>query len=322
MKILRAFGILIGIHAFALLLLFTNPGCSTKSQSKPIASDPVEPAEPSPMITVPTSGGDSPIAAAPVDGDTASSVAGIAFDPNLVAGADSTRFSPTRPGTTAATALRAAPVSGVTPATTTTVGKGDSLWSIAKTHGISVSDLAAANNLRVSASLRLGQKLIVPAKSAAQVHEEPAAPVAATPATAPAAQPKSGREGTRHTVRPGESLGSIARLYGVKAGALGAANNIADPRKLRAGQELIIPTTAEKAADPQPRPASRTPASAPVSEPAPQAPMPTIDPGSPAGPSSTVPTQDQDLDAGLPLDSAGAVPVIRVEDSPITTVGK
>ena len=117
---------------------------------------------------------------------------------------------------------------------------------------------------------------------------------------------------TRHTVLPGESLGSIARIYGVKAGAIGAANNIADPRKLRAGQELIIPVASTKAPEPEANVAPR-----PAAEPAAPALMPMIDPDAPASPAASVPTPDQDLDAGLPLDSVSAVPVIKVEDSPI-----
>ncbi len=266
------------------------------------------------MITMPTAGSDSPIAAAPVEHEASISLSGIAFDPSMADSSDASRFSPTRPGSTAATALRGAPVSGVTPATTTVVGKGDSLWSIAKKHGISVSELAAANNLRVSASLRLGQKLIVPAKSAQQVHDEPPAPAPAQVAAAPA---KPGRDVTRHTVLPGESLGSIARIYGVKAGAIGAANNIADPRKLRAGQELIIPVASTKAPEPEANVAPRPAVERPAAEPAAPALMPMIDPDAPASPAASVPTPDQDLDAGLPLDSVSAVPVIKVEDSPI-----
>ena len=314
MKILRTVGIVLGIHAFALLLMFTNPGCSTKSQSKAVAADPVEPAEPVPMITMPAAGADSPIAAAPVDHEASISLSGIAFDPNLAASSDASRFTPTRPGSTAATALRGAPVSGVTPATTAVVGKGDSLWSIAKKHGITVSELAAANNLRVSASLRLGQKLIVPAKSAQQAQDEAPAPAPAPVAPAPA---KSSRDVTRHTVLPGESLGSIARIYGVKAGAIGAANNIADPRKLRAGQELIIPVASVKSLEAEANATPRAAAERPIAAPAASAVMPMIDPDAPASTATSVPTPDQDLDAGLPLDSVSAVPVIKVEDSPI-----
>lgn len=305
MKILRIFGIVAGLHAFALLLLFANPGCSTKPQPPPVSStEPAASAEAGPAITMPATvpGEGSPIAAAPMESDTASSVPGIAFDPNAVAA--SARYSPTRPGTTAAAALQTAEVTEVTPATTTTVGRGDSLWSIAHKHGISVSDLAAANNLKISASLRAGQKLIVPGKTPSS-RSTPARGEAATPAAPLVAKGSaSASGGTTHVVQPGESLGSIARRYGVKASEIGAANNIADPKKLRAGQELTIPVPGAKPAKATPAPVP-TPAPKPAA--APVTPMPTV----------TIPAPEQDLDAGLKPAPGGSVPVIQVDDSPI-----
>ncbi len=44
-----------------------------------------------------------------------------------------------------------------------------------------------------------------------------------------------------HRIEPGETLGGIARLYGVTVEALVVANDIADPNRIRAGRELIIP---------------------------------------------------------------------------------
>jgi len=47
-----------------------------------------------------------------------------------------------------------------------------------------------------------------------------------------------------HTVQPGETLGSIARLYGVTIEQLAFANGIANPNLIFAGQVLRIPGTA------------------------------------------------------------------------------
>lgn len=44
-----------------------------------------------------------------------------------------------------------------------------------------------------------------------------------------------------HTVKPGETLASIARQYGLKLDALQAANPGLDPRKVRAGRTINIP---------------------------------------------------------------------------------
>ena len=35
MKILKIFGVVVGIHLFALLLIFANPGCSSTSKPPP-----------------------------------------------------------------------------------------------------------------------------------------------------------------------------------------------------------------------------------------------------------------------------------------------
>ncbi len=45
-----------------------------------------------------------------------------------------------------------------------TVKSGDSLWKIARRFGVKTSDLAAANNIKKTAILKLGQKLTIPGK--------------------------------------------------------------------------------------------------------------------------------------------------------------
>jgi membrane-bound lytic murein transglycosylase D len=44
-----------------------------------------------------------------------------------------------------------------------------------------------------------------------------------------------------HTLRPGESLGSLSRKYGVSVSALQDLNQISNPKRLRPGQEILIP---------------------------------------------------------------------------------
>lgn len=45
-----------------------------------------------------------------------------------------------------------------------------------------------------------------------------------------------------HVVRPGETLSSIARYYGVNMWAIARANNILNPNRIYVGQRLVIPT--------------------------------------------------------------------------------
>jgi murein DD-endopeptidase MepM/ murein hydrolase activator NlpD len=47
---------------------------------------------------------------------------------------------------------------------------------------------------------------------------------------------------TRHTVAPGETIYHLALEYGVTSEQLMAANDISDPRELRAGQTIVIPS--------------------------------------------------------------------------------
>ena len=59
--------------------------------------------------------------------------------------------------------------------------------------------------------------------------------VSAAPTNTPAPTP------IIHVVAPGETLSSIALLYGVTVQAIQDANKIADPSRIKAGQQLIIP---------------------------------------------------------------------------------
>jgi LysM repeat protein len=301
MKILKIIGIVAGIHALFFLVVFANPGCSSTSKPQTAAAEPVKDTPP-PAISLASYGAPAaPITASPIEQDTA---AAPAFNPDAPATGGAIRYSPTRPNTTAAAALETAPVADVTPASTYTVAKGDSLWTIAKKNHLPVADLAGANNLRPSATLHLGQKLVIPSKAGAtaQTGTEAVAPASAPAAVssgAPATAPSEG--GQTYTVKNGETLGQIAHRFHLSSGALGAANNITDPRLIRPGQVLTIPAKGQTTT--KSRAVAHAPAAAPVAAPAPIQTIPT----------STTPAE-QDLDAGLKPASTGEVPVIKVED--------
>lgn len=298
MKILKIFGVVVGIHVFALILIFANPGCSSAKRPTRDVSETViaggEPTAPGSMAAT----SDSPLQAAP-----SFTPAPGSFDPNAPA---TVRFSPTRPGTPTAAALEAAPVADVTPASTYTVVKGDSLWTIAKRHHSSVAEIAAANNLRTSATVRVGQKLIIPAKAVAGSSQQITSPESTAPAPAIAA-PRSRSESIKHVVRPGETLGAIARKYQVRVGDIATANSIADPARIRPGMELTIPgwqAPSSRAAQTTTRPAATEPAQPPATTPAEPAPasVPTLIIGGPEEPAP---------EAANP---SGEAPVIQVEE--------
>jgi LysM repeat protein len=266
MRIIKILGIAAGIHALALILLLSSPGCSS---SKAASTD------------------SSPISSAPSGDATSPSPAATVQMPDTVG----IRYSPTRPGTTVASALETQPVSDVTPASTYSVAKGDTLSTIAKRNQLTKAELASANNLKSGSILHVGQKLIIPSKQS-----QPKAAMAATaPAkaaevaeTAPPAE-KPAADATRHTVKAGETLGGIARKYGVKQGDIAVANNITDPRKIQPGQELIIPNKSASTQGKQAKTSSPAKASAPAA--------------------------DEDLDAGLKPTGATDVPVVKIEDT-------
>lgn len=284
MKILKIFGVVVGIHVFALILIFANPGCSSTSKPTPAPSDTVAKTEAAPTVNLPYS---SPMTVS------------TGFNPDAPATASSSStttgtplFRPTRPGSTAAQAVTAPPVQDVTPASTYVVKGGDTFWELGKKFHIPYADIAAANNMKSSAPLHAGQKLIIPSKPSIAASSTAPAPAktgangskSSSTSTAPAASASaaSGSSAYKHMVKPGETLSTIAHQYGVSVKEIVTANSISDPAKVKAGVELVIPgwtgtkggttkagptTTAAKAPEPKPTfnlldsaPASTTPA--------------------------------------------------------------
>ena len=86
------------------------------------------------------------------------------------------------------------------------VRPGETLGQIAQQYGVSVYQLAALNNIGNAHLIYTWQRLSLPAGTA---------PLDTAPAT-----------NATHTVQPGESLGSIATLYGINLFELQVANNI------------------------------------------------------------------------------------------------
>ena len=107
---------------------------------------------------------------------------------------------------------------------THTVQRGETLDGIAKSYGVSLSDLIALNG--ISRFIYPGQQLAlpVPGRAPAPVQSEP---IVTT-------------EGTTHSVQYGETLGTIAAYYGISLYDLQAANNIWT-WIIYVGQQLVIP---------------------------------------------------------------------------------
>jgi LysM repeat protein len=238
MKVVNIFGLVVAVHVVVLLLIFAIPGCRTTNKTPNRAENVTTGFEPTP--TAPAASAPTPIRPArefssDLNPPLSSSGAYSTIDASPVTGSGG-RASPTRPGTAAPGVSAPSPTASTPPpAQTYTVVRNDSLWSVAKKHGISVRELAAANNLSESASLQLDQTLTIPARKT-----EPAAAAVGTKAGngAPAAS-----EGTTYVVKAGDTLGSIARRNHTTVGAIRAMNNLRGDL-VRVGDTLQIPQAA------------------------------------------------------------------------------
>lgn len=159
------------------------------------------------------------------------------------------------------------------------VQKGDSLSKIAAKAGVRTAELAEINKITNRDSIRVGQRLLLPAHAKAI----PAAPAAPSAPSSPESKPSAGPavdSGSTHTVVSGDSLGKLAKRYGTTIAAFRDVNNLKSDT-IKIGQKLKIPSGSGRASSEAPvaepvaeavAPAS-TPAPEPVVETAPPAPV-------------------------------------------------
>lgn len=214
MNILKVLGVVVGIHVVAYLII-AQPGCRSNT-ARPETAPPTASAPAAPSAR-PASAGELNSGSA----ELAPIALNLPFAQTPPPAGD--RFAPTRPGTPAAAEAQ--------PARTYTVVKGDSFALIARKNGITVTELAAANNSASNATLRPGQKLVIPTKTA-----KPAGPGAAASAE-PAAVVSSG---ATYAVKSGDTLSKIASRNHTTSAALRSLNGLPNDN-LKIGQVLQIP---------------------------------------------------------------------------------
>ncbi len=110
-----------------------------------------------------------------------------------------------------------------------TVRGGDTLSELAARHGVSVDSLTEVNSIENPNHIVVGQVLTIPGQAGE----------AAAPASSSTSSSGDG-EATTHVVGTGESLGAIARKYGLSVQDLAAANGITDPNNVWAGSLLRV----------------------------------------------------------------------------------
>jgi len=118
------------------------------------------------------------------------------------------------------------------------VRTGDTLWSIARRHGMSVKTLLSLNGLHRGETLHPGERLKLYTPASRTRHS---ARVAS--AEAASAEPGHGAHHTRrviYTVRAGDTLWRIARVFQVRVAQILAWNAIGMHTPLLAGQKLTI----------------------------------------------------------------------------------
>jgi len=109
------------------------------------------------------------------------------------------------------------------PAGTHIVKQGETFSGIASSYKLTLDALARANPSAYPDRLLIGEKLTIPGK------KRTSAPDTQRPST------------LTHTVRAGESLGAIAKRYGISTISLATANKLKNPNLLEVGKRLVIP---------------------------------------------------------------------------------
>lgn len=110
---------------------------------------------------------------------------------------------------------------------------GETLSAVASAYSVSVPLLKRVNNLHGSNELPEGTRLFIPGASELR------------PVTVSDVQIREERDGLYHPVSRGETLIAIANAYGVTVRELQRVNNIGNPDRLLAGDNIWIPGAKE-----------------------------------------------------------------------------
>ncbi len=136
----------------------------------------------------------------------------------------------------------------VDPACVHVVRAGDTLFRIALTNDTTVEALRTANPQLTGDIIQPGDELTLPNCTPGDSQSEASPPTADPGLAAPIDTEPDGSSAAEvgapvtHIVQPGETMGTIARQYGVTINAIAEANDISNPNVLSVGQELMIPS--------------------------------------------------------------------------------
>lgn len=122
-----------------------------------------------------------------------------------------------------------------------TVGPGMTLYSIARANDMSVSQLAAANNIKAPYAVHTGQKLRIPGSSQPSMPQTASVRAPAKPFKEGPSVDTSSSQAGLHRVGNGETLFSLGRKYDVSPYAIADANGLPKNAQLTLGQQVRIP---------------------------------------------------------------------------------
>lgn len=138
------------------------------------------------------------------------------------------------------------------PGDTIDVQPGDTLYGLSRRYNVSVAELMQINSM-TNTNLQVGQRLYLPqgtpggvasgSRYAPQPYTPPTQTASIQPPPAPPPADVDGRYTGVYTMRPGNSLYAVSRMYGVPVGELQRANGITDARGIKAGTVLRVPTS-------------------------------------------------------------------------------
>jgi murein DD-endopeptidase MepM/ murein hydrolase activator NlpD len=193
------------------------------------------------------------------------------------------------------------------------VGPGDTLETVSRRYGVPVAVIMQANGISSPSMVRPGQRLVIPRYRSGTTASLPPRAVAASPA--PVGPPRTALVSPSgvHIVAPGETLNSIARLYGKPVMVLAKANNLPPDTMVRVGDRIVIPEMRETARGPQPVPRVEAQAAPPAPAPAPTPVASNIDTTHSARLASpTTPPPASDTDNAVKVaEPAGSLPSFR-----------
>ncbi|WP_306249825.1 LysM peptidoglycan-binding domain-containing M23 family metallopeptidase [Parvularcula sp. IMCC14364] len=132
------------------------------------------------------------------------------------------------------------------------VQPGDTVYALSRRCGIKANSIIAANQLPAPYALQVGQVLLIPGLGQPEIQQAqytpPPQPQPAAPIPQPVSQPRQQAAAQSYVVRPGNTLYSISRAYGLDVATVAIANGLTPPYTLSVGQRLTIPSAGQPTA--------------------------------------------------------------------------